>query len=40
MITMRLNQWYTDTDCRNVAEAINRALAAYCTEDADGVPWR
>ena len=40
VITIGLNQWYTEEDCRNVGQAIDRALAAYCTEDADGLPWR
>ena len=39
VINIGLNQWYTENDCRNVAEAINRALSAYCTEDSAGTPW-
>ena len=40
VITIGLNQWYTEEDCRNVGQAIDRGLALHCTEDADGVPWR
>jgi len=40
VITIGLNQWYTEEDCRNVGQAIDRALDAYCTEDTDGAPWR
>ena len=40
VITIGLNQWYTPEDCRNVGQAIDRALALHCTEDADGAPWR
>jgi 8-amino-3,8-dideoxy-alpha-D-manno-octulosonate transaminase len=40
MISISLNQWYTAGDCRNVAAAINRALAAFCREDAEVTPWR
>lgn len=40
MISVPLNQWYTQTDCANVAAAIDRALGAYCTRDSGGVPWR
>jgi hypothetical protein len=31
MISINLNQWYTAKDCRNIAKAINKVLAAYCT---------
>jgi dTDP-4-amino-4,6-dideoxygalactose transaminase len=31
MISINLNQWYTAGDCRNLAKAINKVLAAYCT---------
>jgi dTDP-4-amino-4,6-dideoxygalactose transaminase len=31
VITINLNQWYTAKDCRNIARAINKVLAAYCT---------
>ena len=40
VITIGLNQWYTDEDCRNVGQAIDRALALHCTKDADGASWR
>lgn len=30
-ITIGINQWWTARDCRNVANAIHRALAAHCT---------
>jgi 8-amino-3,8-dideoxy-alpha-D-manno-octulosonate transaminase len=40
VINIGLNQWYTDNDCDNVADAINRALAVYCTKDSDAPAWR
>jgi 8-amino-3,8-dideoxy-alpha-D-manno-octulosonate transaminase len=39
MITVGLNQWYTEEDCRNVADGINKVLSAYCTEDSGAVAW-
>ena len=39
VINIGLNQWYTENDCRNIAEAINRALSAFCTEDSSGASW-
>jgi hypothetical protein len=38
-VALPLNQWYSDDDCRRVADGINKVLAAYCTPDADAVPW-
>ena len=40
VITIGLNQWYTEADCREVGQAIDRALALHCTADADGAAWR
>ncbi|MBT6146455.1 MAG: hypothetical protein HOH74_13550, partial [Gemmatimonadetes bacterium] len=40
VITIGLNQWYTETDCQNVGQAIDRALALHCTQSSDGAPWR
>ena len=39
-ISVPLNQWWTARDCRNVAKAINKVLAAYCTEGPAVRPWR
>ena len=39
-ISIGLNQWYTEHDCENVADAINRALGAFCTEDPNALGWR
>ncbi|UCC69686.1 MAG: aminotransferase class V-fold PLP-dependent enzyme [Armatimonadota bacterium] len=39
MITIQLNQWYSATDCRNIARAINKVLSAYCTEDPTARKW-
>lgn len=39
MVDIRLNQWYSPQDCRNIAQGINKVLSAYCTEDANAVPW-
>ncbi len=40
MINIGLNQWYTENDCRQIGQAIDRALAAHCTADGDGAVWR
>jgi len=40
VITVSLNQWYSARDCRNIANAINKVLSAYCTEDAKAAGWR
>ena len=39
LVTVQLNQWLTAADCRNVAAAVNKVLAAYCTEDPQSTPW-
>jgi len=39
MISVGLNQWYTEDDCRNVADGINKVLSAYGTVDPDGAAW-
>jgi hypothetical protein len=39
VITIQLNQWYSATDCRNIARAINKVLSAYCTEDPAAQKW-
>jgi dTDP-4-amino-4,6-dideoxygalactose transaminase len=39
VVTISLNQWYTATDCRNIAKAINKVLSAYCTEDSAASKW-
>ncbi len=39
MVTVNLNQWLSARDCRNVADGINKVLAAYCAEDANATPW-
>ncbi len=38
-ISIPLNQWYAEADCDNIAAGINKVLAAYCTEDANAMPW-
>jgi len=38
-VIVPLDQWYSPEDCRNVAEAINKVLSAYCTPDPDAAPW-
>jgi dTDP-4-amino-4,6-dideoxygalactose transaminase len=40
MISIPLNQWYTETDCGRIVEGINKVLKAYCTEDASAAVWR
>jgi dTDP-4-amino-4,6-dideoxygalactose transaminase len=39
LVNVQLNQWFSAKDCRNVAEGINKALSAYCTEDAKAAKW-
>jgi 8-amino-3,8-dideoxy-alpha-D-manno-octulosonate transaminase len=39
VVTVQLNQWFSARDCRNVAEGINKALSAYCTEDRKAAKW-
>jgi len=40
MVSIGLNQWYTEKDCIALADAVNEVLSAQCAEDADGRPWR
>ena len=40
MITISLNQWYSEEDCDRTAESMNAVLASYCTEDSRAHPWR
>lgn len=39
MISVSLNQWFNAADCRHIAQAINKVLGAYCTEDPQGTAW-
>jgi len=39
VVSVKLNQWYTDEDCRLVADVVNDVLAAYCTQDSGGTGW-
>ena len=39
VISIYLNQWYTPSDCRNIAQGINKVLAAYCTSGPSARPW-
>ncbi len=39
VVTIPLNQWYSATDCRNIAKAIAKVLSAYCTEDPAATKW-
>lgn len=39
VISVGLNQWFTEGDCANVAAGINKVLGAYCTEDAAAAKW-
>lgn len=39
VITIQLNQWYSATDCRNIARAINKVLSAYCSQDPTAAKW-
>ena len=39
VVSVGLNQWFNAKDCRHVANAINKVLGAYCTEDPGAAPW-
>ena len=39
MITVSLNQWYSEDDCDRVAETINSVLERCCTADASARAW-
>jgi len=39
MVSVGVNQWYTEDDCLHVAERINTVLGKYCTPDANAKPW-
>jgi len=39
MVTINLNQWYSEEDCDRVAEAINAVLERCCTADVSARPW-
>ncbi|MFN8442925.1 MAG: DegT/DnrJ/EryC1/StrS family aminotransferase [Caldilineaceae bacterium] len=38
-ISIPLNQWYSEQDCDAIAAGINKVLTAYCTADAQAIPW-
>jgi dTDP-4-amino-4,6-dideoxygalactose transaminase len=39
VISISLDPWSTDEDCRDIAHGINKVLSAYCTTDPDATPW-
>jgi len=39
VVSVNLNQWYSEDDCQRVAEAINEVLALYCEPDVHGSAW-
>ena len=39
MISVNLNQWYSEDDCAQLAEHLNAALSAQCKEDANATAW-
>ncbi len=39
VVSVPINQWYTESDCAKVAEAINQVLSACCTADAHAAGW-
>ena len=39
VVAVRLSQWHSASDCRNIARGINKVLEAYCTPDGDATPW-
>jgi dTDP-4-amino-4,6-dideoxygalactose transaminase len=38
LVSVSLNQWYTESDCDHIAAGINKVLRAYCTP-SDGAVW-
>jgi dTDP-4-amino-4,6-dideoxygalactose transaminase len=39
VISISLDQWYTEEDCGNIARGINKVLSAYCERDPKGARW-
>jgi len=39
MISVSLNQWYSEDDCAELAGNLNAALSAHCKEDATATAW-
>ena len=39
VVSVRLNQWYSGTDCANLADGLNKVLTVYCSEDSVATPW-
>ena len=39
LVSISLNQWYTDHDCELIAAGINKVLNAYCTGVIAGKAW-
>jgi len=39
LVSISLNQWYTDHDCEKIATGINKVLNAYCRADPAGKRW-
>lgn len=40
LVSVSLNQWFTENDCDNLANGINKVLNAFCTKDDSANPWR
>ena len=40
VVSIPLNQWYTDTQCEEVANALNGVLGSLCTADSAAKSWR
>lgn len=39
MVSVSLNQWYTEEDCQNIAAGINKVFSAYGTPDDSAPGW-
>ncbi len=39
VISVWLDQWLSEQDCRNIAQGIDKVLSAYCTADPNGARW-
>lgn len=39
VVSIKLNQWYTEQECDAIAAALNDAFSRHCTKDASQSPW-
>lgn len=39
MVSVNLNQWYSDDECAYIADGMNAVLSTYCSENSAATPW-